>query len=304
MKRLPRILKIIKISFPNITCAFNTAEYRRVNVIKLFDRLGIQEGDFGYEVIKNRQLFNTVSLENNSLAWKNLTEVIKISEKEQLETFFHLDPIVLYKNSAADPKFTSRFDLGKKIRSVRKRFKLTQETVAESIGSNKQYISKIENNKADLEFKTLKKIFELGLNRNFFISHYQKDDILRSHSNSILSFEFIDWAVNRKNELNLIEGIDEKAKRYLEAWNIKTTNDLSTIEFPTLLSLLSEKESIGSFHHPELWLIQAKFITSEDWLNVIHLQRTINAKNTKRNTYSKIEEIAKKEINNTIFEVD
>ena len=304
MKRLPRILKIIKISFPNITCAFNTAEYRRINVIKLFERLGIQEGDFGYEVIKNRELFNTVSLENNSLAWKNLMEVIKISEKEQFETFLHLDPIVLYKNSVIDPKFTSQFDLGKKIRSVRKRFKLTQETVAESIGSNKQYISKIENNKADLEFKTLKKIFELGLNRNLFISHYQKDDILRSHSNSILSFEFIDWAVNRKKGLTLIEGIDEKAQRYLEEWNIKTTNDLSSIEFTTLLSLLSEKESIGSFYHPELWLIQAKFITSEDWLNVIHLQRTINAKDKKRNTCSKIEEIAKKEINNTIFEVD
>ena len=76
-------------------------------MVKLFEKLGIQEGDFGYEIIKNRQLFNTVSLENNSLAWKSLRDVMKVSEKEQLETFFHLDPVVLYNNSEDYQKFTS-----------------------------------------------------------------------------------------------------------------------------------------------------------------------------------------------------
>ena len=304
MKRLPRILKITEIKFPNITCAFNTSEYRRINMVKLFDKLGIQKGDFGYEIIKNKQLFNAASLDNNTLAWKTLKEIIKISENDQLETFFHLDPAVLYNNSVIDKKFTSRFNLGKKIKSIRKRYKLTQETLAESIGSNKQYISKIENNKADLEFKTLKKIFELGLNQNVFISHYEKDDILKSHSNSILSFEFIDWAVKKKNELTLIEGIDKKVKKYLEEVNIRTTKELSMIEFPMLFNMLSARRSIDFFHHPELWLIQARFITSDDWLNVIHLQRTISSKTTRGNVFSKIEEMAKVEINDEIFEVD
>ena len=176
--------------------------------------------------------------------------------------------------------------------------------MAESIGSNKQYISKIENNKADLEFKTLRKVFELGLNQNVFISHYEKGDILKSHSNSILSFEFIDWAVKKKNELTLIEGIDKKVEKYLEEANIKTTKELSAIEFPMLFNILSAKRSIDFFHHPELWLIQARFITSDDWLNVIHLQRTISSKKTRGNVFSKIEEMAKVEITDEIFEVD
>ena len=124
MKRLPRILKIIEVKFPNITCAFNTSEYRRVNMVKLFDKLGIHKGDFGYEIIRDKKLFNAVSLDNNTLAWKSLRDTIKISENDQLETFFHLDPSVLYKNSVIDKKFTSRFNLGKKIRSIRKRYKL------------------------------------------------------------------------------------------------------------------------------------------------------------------------------------
>ena len=304
MRRIPRILKIIEVRFPNITCAFNTSEYRRINMVLLFEKIGIQEDDFGYQIIKNRELFNAVSLENNSLAWKDLKDVVKLSENEQFETFFHLDPVVIYNSSVVDQKFSSGFNLGKKIKSIRKRSRLTQETVAENIGSNKQYISKIENNKADLEFRTLRKIFELGLNKNVFVSHYEKDNFLKDHSNSILSFEFIDWAIANKHELTLIEGIDEKVRKYLEEANIKTTLDLAKVEFPVLFSILTTTKSIGFFYHPELWPIQAKFMASGDWLNLIHLQRTINSGSNGKRKCSKIEEFAKKEIDQNIFEVD
>lgn len=303
MKRIPRILKIVGIRYPNITCAFNTSEYRRINVTVLFRELGIQEGDFGYQIIRDRQLFSAVSLENNTLAWLGLRDVIKLSEKEQIESFFHLDPVLIYKHSIVDQRYTSRFNLGKKIKSVRKRSRLTQEALAASIGSNKQYISKIENNKADLEFKTLRKIFELGLNRNVFISHFEKGNILKGHSNSILSFEFIDWAMEKKNELTLIEGIDDKIRELLEEANIKTTRELSKLEFPELFGILDSKQSVDFFHQPELWPIQAKYIIAGDWFNLIHLQRTINSGNGGGNTHSKIEEAAKKEINESIFEV-
>lgn len=301
MKRLPRILKIIEVKFPSIICAFNNAEYRRINVAKLFDKLGIKEGDFGYQILKSQELFNSVSLNNNTLAWKELKDVIKISGKQQVEVFFHLDPIVVYKNSTIDKKLTYQFDLGHIIRKIRKRLKLSQETLAKSIGSNKQYISKIENNKADLEFKTIKKIFELGLDRNIFISHYEKHDLFRTYANSILTNEFLEWASRRKNELTLIEGIGERVMEYLEEANIKTTEELSAIEFPILIQILSAKKSIRFFHHPELWVIQAKYISSNNWMNVINLQRTISSKNTR--VYSKIEVIAKREIRNNIFEV-
>jgi len=301
MKRLPRILKIIEIGYPNVTCAFNNAEYRRINMVKLLDKLGIQKGDFGYQIIDDEELFNSVSLENNALAWKDLKDIIKTSE-QQFETFFHLDPILVYKNSVIDSKLTDRFNIGKFIKNLRKRFKLSQETLAESIGSNKQYISKIETNKADLEFKTVKKIFEIGLGLNIFISHYEKDDILKTYSNSILTYNFIDWALKRKNELSLIEGIGEKVKNYLREANIKTTQDLSTIGFSRLFKILSAKKAIRFFYHPELWLIQAQYITSDDWMNLINLQRKISSKSATKIS-SKIEGIAKKEFRDKIFEI-
>ena len=40
---------------------------------------------------------------------------------------------------------------------------LTQEELAEKVGTTKSYISKIENNIKEVRFSTLKKIVELGL---------------------------------------------------------------------------------------------------------------------------------------------
>jgi transcriptional regulator with XRE-family HTH domain len=40
---------------------------------------------------------------------------------------------------------------------------LTQEELADKVGTTKSYISKIENNIKEVRFSTLKKIVELGL---------------------------------------------------------------------------------------------------------------------------------------------
>ena len=55
------------------------------------------------------------------------------------------------------------FKLGALIHEARIEKGLTQEELAEKIGTTKSYISKIENNIKEVRFSTLKKIIELGL---------------------------------------------------------------------------------------------------------------------------------------------
>ncbi len=61
-------------------------------------------------------------------------------------------------------KETEAFCLAKTLREERKRAGLTQEELAEKIGTKKTYISRLENGKADIQLGTLFRIFE-GLGR-------------------------------------------------------------------------------------------------------------------------------------------
>lgn len=55
---------------------------------------------------------------------------------------------------------TEAFCLAQTLREERLRAGLTQEALAEKIGTKKSYISRLENGKADIQLSTLFKIFE------------------------------------------------------------------------------------------------------------------------------------------------
>ena len=55
------------------------------------------------------------------------------------------------------------FKIGALIHEARLEKGLTQEELAEKVGTTKSYISKLENNIKEVRFSTLKKIVELGL---------------------------------------------------------------------------------------------------------------------------------------------
>jgi len=55
------------------------------------------------------------------------------------------------------------FKLGAMIHEARLEKGLTQEELAERCGTNKAYISKVENNVKDVRISTLQKIVEVGL---------------------------------------------------------------------------------------------------------------------------------------------
>jgi HTH-type transcriptional regulator / antitoxin HipB len=47
----------------------------------------------------------------------------------------------------------------------RKEANLTQEQLAEKVGTKKSYISRLENGKCDIQLSTLYRIFEIGLGK-------------------------------------------------------------------------------------------------------------------------------------------
>ncbi len=61
------------------------------------------------------------------------------------------------------------FILGEKLRAERQKAGLTQEQLAQKIGTKKSYISRIENGHADIQLSTLFKIFQ-GLGRRISFS--------------------------------------------------------------------------------------------------------------------------------------
>jgi HTH-type transcriptional regulator/antitoxin HipB len=57
------------------------------------------------------------------------------------------------------------FVISEMLKEARKEAHITQEQLADKIGTKKSYISRIENGKADIQVSTLYKIFETGLGR-------------------------------------------------------------------------------------------------------------------------------------------
>ena len=65
-------------------------------------------------------------------------------------------------------QFESRakyFIISEILREARKEANMTQEQLAEKIGTKKSYISRIENGKCDIQLSTLYRIFEFGLGK-------------------------------------------------------------------------------------------------------------------------------------------
>ena len=51
------------------------------------------------------------------------------------------------------------------LKEARKEANMTQEQLAEKVGTKKSYISRLENGKCDIQLSTLYRIFESGLGK-------------------------------------------------------------------------------------------------------------------------------------------
>ena len=77
-----------------------------------------------------------------------------------------------YKKRDEFEERAQNFVLSVMLKEARKEAKMTQEELAEKLGTKKSYISRIENGKCDIQLSTLYRIFEFGLNRKIHLSIY------------------------------------------------------------------------------------------------------------------------------------
>ena len=85
----------------------------------------------------------------------------------------HLDKQYGKKGSKKRTKFEAdsiAFRLGEMLKEERKKAKLTQEELAEKVGTKKTYISRIEAGKSDIQISTFYKLIEVGLSKRLTIS--------------------------------------------------------------------------------------------------------------------------------------
>ena len=92
---------------------------------------------------------------------------------KNLKSFdIHLDENYGKPGTKTREKFDEEFEtfkIGVLIQEARKKQHLTQQQLAEKVGTTKNYISRIENDKSDIEVGTLRKIIEIGLNKRLNI---------------------------------------------------------------------------------------------------------------------------------------
>lgn len=85
----------------------------------------------------------------------------------------HLDKKYGIKGTPSREKFQEEFEtfkIGVLIQEARKKRKLTQQQLAERVGTTKNYISRIENNASDIRLSTLMRIIREGLGGNLKLS--------------------------------------------------------------------------------------------------------------------------------------
>ncbi len=160
--KIPRIIKIEKIDGFVIQCMFNNGESRLLDFKKIFNKWNVSSDDLEYKLLDLKE-FKKVNLRNFTLSWSNIEIEIK-NEIGQIEKYpYEIGPDVLFQISEQIDSNDTK--LGSIIKSARLKAGLTQEQLAMRSGTTRFYISRIENNKTDVEMSTFRKIIEAGLGK-------------------------------------------------------------------------------------------------------------------------------------------
>ena len=167
LRRVPRILKINKVKGYRVSCLFNNGESRIIDFEDFFQRQKLRKDHPALVLLNDIREFRKIEVIENTIGWKNVGITLKDIEGNEQFYYFDLDPIVLYEFSKPDE--SRNLKIGQLIRSERKKAGLTQDELAKRSGTSKHYISRLENNKSDIELLTLKKIIEAGLGRDLKI---------------------------------------------------------------------------------------------------------------------------------------
>lgn len=164
MNKLPRIAKILIVEPYKITVVWTTAEIRVIDFEPFFQQWN-KNANARLLALKDWEVFKHVAVsESKTLEWSNHTSVLNFRNNKRIEVSTSLDPDVLYEQSL----FIKNIDtipVGVMLKEAREKAGLSQAEVALSAGTTRNYISRIENGKSDIQLETLHKIVALGLGK-------------------------------------------------------------------------------------------------------------------------------------------
>jgi DNA-binding XRE family transcriptional regulator len=164
---MPRILNVKNVEGLTVYAVFNNGEIRSIDFKKLFDQIGIHKQS-PFAQLFNPAVFKKFSIENNTLSWKNVQQEIPWGNGIR-KMPFEIGADILYQSS--QPTLQEHLlPIGQLIRKERLAAGLTQSDLAKRSGTTPGYISRIENNKSDIEIFTLQKLVENGLRKKLNVT--------------------------------------------------------------------------------------------------------------------------------------
>ena len=166
--KMPRILKINWIKELSISVVFNNGESRIIDFRKVLKKIGVNENSPACILFDSTE-FSKVELEGNTLSWSNVEQHITMRNGKKMKVPYEIGADILLKYSQPEKSELS-LKIGQLIREARLKSGLTQQDLALKSGTSRTYISRIENDRSDLEIATLRKIIETGLGRKLDIS--------------------------------------------------------------------------------------------------------------------------------------
>lgn len=166
--KIPRILKINWIEGLAISVVFNNGESRTIDFQKLLKKMQIDHNSPA-SILFNPDEFAKVEINNNTLSWNNVAQYIALKNQKKVKVSFEIGADVLLKYSRPE-KSELVIRIGRLIREARLKSGLTQQELALMSGTTRTYISRIENDRSDIELATLRKIIETGLGRHLEIN--------------------------------------------------------------------------------------------------------------------------------------
>jgi DNA-binding XRE family transcriptional regulator len=165
--KIPRILKINWIRELSISVVFNNGESRIIDFRKVLKQFNVNK-DSPAHILYDSNEFAKVELAGNTLSWSNVEQYITMRNGKKMKVPYEIGADVLLKYSHPEKSELS-LKLGKMIREARLKNGLTQQELALKSGTSRTYISRIENDRSDLEIATLRKIIETGLGKRLEI---------------------------------------------------------------------------------------------------------------------------------------
>ncbi len=163
---IPRILKINWVDGLAISVVFNNGESRIIDFRKVLKKTGVEENTPA-SVLFNTDEFKKVELRNNTLSW-DIEQFITLKDRKKMKVPFEIGADILFQNSEPEkPEFVVK--IGQLIREERLKSGLNQQELAMRSGTTRNYISRIENDRSDIELATLRKIIETGLGKHLEI---------------------------------------------------------------------------------------------------------------------------------------